>query len=420
MKQPKWNLPVGTMCLILLAIVLASPALGQTAIPSQATPPSPGEPSPSPALVPPVSVERAIMGPDYSGCGGDFAPVVNAAYEQEVLDLVNEIRASYSLPPLKLVSMLEEASRYHAADMAQDNYFDHDTYDRVGGSLTYVCEWSSRIMTYYPSWWSLAENIAAGYSTPESVMAGWMSSSGHRANILSTGNWEIGVGYYEGGGAYYRYWVQDFGRRGGVYPLIINGDAAETESTDVSLYIYGEWEEIRLRNDEGAWSAWMPFQSTMDWTLQSVGGERTVHAEMRTGSESATSSDTIYLNAALPALGNLPDELLFAYSIADMALSPASHTATPLNVGNDEALTWTLSQEGTWFAVTPSGGTTPASFEITPTDFDTGTVGVYSGAVIVTVTDPPGTAGSPHRIDLTLRVVEGPFRYIFLPLIQRD
>ena len=75
-----------------------------------------------------------------------------------------------------------------------------------------------------------------GQSDPAEVMDAWMSSSGHRANILDTNNWELGVGYYQGG-PYGRYWVQDFGRRSGVYPLVIDGEAASTTSRRVSLYI---------------------------------------------------------------------------------------------------------------------------------------------------------------------------------------
>ncbi|MFI8243051.1 CAP domain-containing protein [Streptomyces sp. NPDC085866] len=38
---------------------------------------------------------------------------------------------------------------------------------------------------------SAGENVAYGYNSPESVMDGWMNSSGHRANILSCGFKEI-------------------------------------------------------------------------------------------------------------------------------------------------------------------------------------------------------------------------------------
>src|SRR5436305_1135458 len=35
----------------------------------------------------------------------------------------------------------------------------------------------------YTGWSAIAENIAAGYPTPEAVVDGWMASPGHRQNI---------------------------------------------------------------------------------------------------------------------------------------------------------------------------------------------------------------------------------------------
>jgi uncharacterized protein YkwD len=61
--------------------------------------------------------------PEYSGCGGINHPVVNADYEQQVVDIVNTERANRSLPPYKRVTALDEAARYHSADLGQDNYW---------------------------------------------------------------------------------------------------------------------------------------------------------------------------------------------------------------------------------------------------------------------------------------------------------
>lgn len=372
---------------------------------------------PPTALIPPASIESGDVQPTYSGCGGGTSPAINAAYEQEVVERVNTIRAANNLPPLKRVTSLDGVARYHATDMGQDNYFDHDSYDRSGGNLVYVCEWSARITSYYSNWRSLAENIAAGYATPESVMNGWMNSSGHRANILRSTVWEIGVGYFAGSGNYYRYWVQDFGRRNGVYPLVINREAATTDSRDVSLYIYGDWQEMRLRNEYGPWTDWQPFESTVNWTLQWVRGERTVWAEMRSGSQTAASSDTIYLTTGVPVLGDLPDTLWFTYSMVDERLSPDTHKVTPQNVGSDDILTWAVSADGDWFAVNPLNGATPDSFWITPTMFDTDKVATYTGTSTVTIVEPSETENWPQQIDLILRVMDEPFRTIHLPLI---
>ncbi len=56
-----------------------------------------------------------------------------------------------------------------------------------------------------------AENISAGYSSPEATMAGWMNSSGHRANILTGWLKYLATGYaYNSGDRYKTYWCQNF------------------------------------------------------------------------------------------------------------------------------------------------------------------------------------------------------------------
>ncbi len=74
---------------------------------------------------------------------------------------------------------------------------------------------------------------------------------------------------------------------------------------------------------------------------------------------------------------------------------------------------------GTWFIASPSSGTSPQSFQITPGGFATGTPVTYTGSLTVTVSNPPGTTGSPHRIDLTLRVIDAPLDQVYLPAILR-
>jgi uncharacterized protein YkwD len=357
--------------------------------------------------------------PGFSGCGGINQPVMNADYEQQVVDLVNLERANNGLPPYKRVTALDEAARYHSADLGQDNYFSHNTYDRVGGNLVYLCGTWTRIGTYYSG--ASGENIAGGYSTPQSVMNGWMNSTGHRNNILSTYSWEIGVGYAAiNGSTYYHYWTQDFGKRSGVYPLIINRDAASTDSHHVSLYIYGSFQQMRLKNDNGAWGNWQTFQNNVAWTIANSVGTHTVTAELKSGSTTVTSSDTIYLTKAdVPQLGDLPDTLTFLYSIPQGRLAPAGVTLTPIDVNGLASLSWTLTQTGAWFTAAPSTGTWPQPFQITPSGFDTGTPAVYAGSITVTISAPPGTLGSPQRIDLTLRVIDAPLRDVYLPLIAR-
>jgi uncharacterized protein YkwD len=56
-----------------------------------------------------------------------------------------------------------------------------------------------------------AENIGAGFTTPEAMVRGWMKSPGHRENILNCALEETGVGYVHADDGRRYYWTQDFG-----------------------------------------------------------------------------------------------------------------------------------------------------------------------------------------------------------------
>lgn len=354
-----------------------------------------------------------VRSASYTGCAGPIVSASNTLYEQQAIDRANAERADQGLPPLKLVRALSDAARYHANDMAQDGYFEHDTHDRVGRQLEWVCSVWSRIGSYYPS--PGAENIAAGYATPQSMMSGWMDSGGHRDNILSMDYREVGVGYAQGG-SWSHYWVMNFGQRDDVYPLIINRESAITDSVYVSLYLYGDWQEVRLRNDGDAWSNWQPFSNTLNWTLPTRAGEHTVWAEMRTGGQTAQSSDTILLDAP-PTLGGLSGEIRFLYSIPEGRLLPDGAQVTPLNMGTDVLFTWQAKIAGPWFEDTLLTGRAGDSFHIVPTGLDLSTAGMYTGTVTVAVTDLDDVQGSPQQTDLIVQVIDTPFKVLYLPML---
>jgi len=134
---------------------------------------------------------------------------VSADFESEVLDLVNDERAAHGLHPLSYDHQLAEAARDHSEDMAIQDYFSHTSLD---GRIP-----NDRISDAGYSYNTYGENIAAGYRTPEAAMNGWMTSPGHRANILGVNFCDIGVGYaYQAGSEYGHYWTQNFGRKRGV------------------------------------------------------------------------------------------------------------------------------------------------------------------------------------------------------------
>ena len=231
----------------------------------------------------------------FGNCGGPEIPAIHPEFEQAIIEQTNEIRMQHDLPPLKHVEELDKSARYHTADMSVSNYFSHETQRRTGENLVTVCDTWNRIETYYTDWLALAENIAAGQRTPEMAMDGWMNSPDHRHNILSDHYSEIGVGYFEGNGEYRYYWGQNFGRRNGIFPIVLNGEKARTSTNEVPVYVYGEFDSMRLRVDDGEWSGWLPFENDFVWALPNTPGTHTVTVELRGKGLYTTSSDTIEL-----------------------------------------------------------------------------------------------------------------------------
>lgn len=122
----------------------------------------------------------------------------NLSFEEEVVELCNEIRAEYGLGTLTLNSDLSDVARAKSQDMHDKGYFSHQ-------SPTYGSPFDM-MKTFGISYRTAGENIAMGYTSPKAVVDAWMNSEGHRANILNASFTQIGVGYVKDG----NYWTQMF------------------------------------------------------------------------------------------------------------------------------------------------------------------------------------------------------------------
>lgn len=143
--------------------------------------------------------------------GTENPTVQNLDFEKEILNLVNEIRIKHKLEPVVWQEDLARAARYHAQDMAFDDYMQHATYDLKNKRLVKVCGTFDRIEKFIEMSY-LAENISAGRTTAKATVGSWMKSTGHRENILNPNFKYLGVGYvYKENTEYFYYWVQDFG-----------------------------------------------------------------------------------------------------------------------------------------------------------------------------------------------------------------
>ena len=119
-------------------------------------------------------------------------------YEQQVVNLVNQIRRNYGLSELSVNWQLARVARYKSEDMRTNKYFSHT-------SPTYGSPFDM-MRAFNLSFNYAGENIAMGYQSPSAVVNGWMNSTGHRANILNPNFTQIGVGYVSSG----NYWTQMF------------------------------------------------------------------------------------------------------------------------------------------------------------------------------------------------------------------
>ena len=147
---------------------------------------------------------------------GNSPPAVDIpTLENRVHELINQQRRNNGLSSLSYDTSLASIARKHSADMAKNNYFSHYTLQGLdptgrGSQAGYSCY--KNYGSYYTT--GIAENIMQNnlydsvtyyngipryaWNTQEeiaqSTVDGWMSSSGHRRNILTSTYDREGIG----------------------------------------------------------------------------------------------------------------------------------------------------------------------------------------------------------------------------------
>lgn len=109
---------------------------------------------------------------------------------QKVLELTNDLRKQYGLPPLKENSFLVQAAQEKAQDMIRNKYFNH--YSPSGVSPWYFIEKSGYDYHY------AGENLAMNFLDSEEVVRAWFNSPTHRDNLLNQKYEEIGIAVVSG------------------------------------------------------------------------------------------------------------------------------------------------------------------------------------------------------------------------------
>jgi uncharacterized protein YkwD len=157
-------------------------------------------------LVAVASTSGALAAPAFVGRAS------TASVNARVVELVNAARSSgrrcgsewyAAASPLSVSRKLSDAASDHARDMARKRFFEHIGSD---GSQP-----KDRVLRtgYEPR--LTGENIAYGPESAEEVVAGWLASPGHCANIMDARFADIGVALSTGRNRKQIYWVQTFG-----------------------------------------------------------------------------------------------------------------------------------------------------------------------------------------------------------------
>ena len=102
--------------------------------------------------------------------------------------LTNRERVRASLTPLRRNADLARVAQLQAEQMAAAGKLAHE----VPGSRYPTLASRMRLIGY--QYRAVGENVAEGYTSGAALMAGWMTSPAHRANILSARYTETGVG----------------------------------------------------------------------------------------------------------------------------------------------------------------------------------------------------------------------------------
>jgi len=121
-----------------------------------------------------------------------LAPAAGAAGSEStatsLLRAVNHTRAAHGLRALRIDTRLARAACSHSVEMLRDDYFAHG-------------DFRGRMVAFHVQGPTAGENLAWGngqYAAPATVVAEWLASPEHRANLLRPGWTRIGIGLARG------------------------------------------------------------------------------------------------------------------------------------------------------------------------------------------------------------------------------
>ncbi len=191
-----------------------------------------------------------------------FLGTNSASYDlnsDEIIALTNSERRKNGLPALEKNSKLSESAQIKVRDMFAKQYFEHISPSGVG-----VADLGKKVGYEYIT---IGENLAMGnFDGSAGVVAAWMASPGHRANILNSKYTEIGVYVMEGTFNGQKVWmaVQHFGRPLSLCPVVETNIKIRIEAQKIKLdSMSGELSALRAKIDAAS-SASKEYQDLID------------------------------------------------------------------------------------------------------------------------------------------------------------
>jgi uncharacterized protein YkwD len=140
--------------------------------------------------------------------GNETPQSFNRIQEQELLRLINEEREQLFMSDLKVDNNLYRAALYHAHDMASQDYFFHDSFDRINGELIFIADTDKRVGQFSSSRNKFAQNIAGGNLNAHLVFQQWLSSEEASEILFNESAKKVGIGLcYDPESTHGYYWV---------------------------------------------------------------------------------------------------------------------------------------------------------------------------------------------------------------------
>jgi uncharacterized protein YkwD len=161
-----------------------------------------------PDATPPVPTTQKTARDVSFGLNGEHgieAEVLRRVNAQSAIGAICGTTIYAAAAPLTWNSQLMHATRDHSSDMAQNNFFSHDSLDGTTAP--------QRIKAAGYSSAFVGENIGAGQPRMESVVAHWMHSTDHCKNLMNPKFRNVAVACARNDTATHRvYWTMDLGR----------------------------------------------------------------------------------------------------------------------------------------------------------------------------------------------------------------